>query len=315
MGIGHLTRMLALAAALKSGSAAIRMLIQGDRIERNDLSGFDHSFINLEVDLLDAVVETCDRFEPDVVVFDLHPELVPSDFVVRSAEMRERHIRLVGIDSLLPACDSLDVTWVPSLLVGDAAVAGCDEAVFWGWDSFLISKRLPAKEWVPGKRVLVLTGGSDVTGQHSMLPSLLDAQLPDGSEIWWVQGPFAPAPKLPAAPRLEWVTQEAPVGLDELIVGSDYAITVFGVTLFELLQYGTPSVVFSPYRDREFPELGPVADAGAAVVADDADAAVAELVALMADDDRARVYSQMALDRMSVNGADRLADLIHSLSD
>ena len=108
---------------------------------------------------------------------------------------------------------------------------------------------------------------------------------------------------------------EAPTGLDELIVGSDYAITVFGVTLFELLQYGTPTVVFSPYRGREFPELDSVAAAGVAVVADDADAAVAALVALMADDDRARVYSQKALNRMSVNGADRLAELIHSLSE
>ncbi len=315
LGIGHLTRMLALAAALESGSAAIRLLIQGDRIERDDLSDFDHSYIDLEVDLLDAVIETCDRFEQDVVVFDLHPELVPSDFADRSAELRERHIRLVGIDSLLPACDSLDLTWVPSLLVGDAEIAGCGELVYWGWDSFLISKRLQARKWVPGKRVLVLTGGSDVTGQHGSLPALLDAQLPVGSEIWWVQGPFAPAPALPAEPRLEWVIHEAPAGLDELIVGADYAITVFGVTLFELLQYGTPTVVFSPYQDREFPELGSVAAAGAAVVADDADVAVAELVALMADDDRARTCSQKALDRMSVNGADRLAELIHSLSE
>jgi hypothetical protein len=307
--------MLALAAALERGAGEIRLLIQGDRIERGDLSGFDHSFVDLDVELFDAVIETCDRFEPGVVVFDLHPKLLPSDFTARAGELRERSIHLVGVDSLLPACDSLDLTWVPSLLVGDAEVAGCESAVYWGWDSLLISKRLSAPEWTPGDRVLVLTGGSDVTGQHSTLPSLLDAQLPDGSQIGWVQGPFALEPALPAEPRLEWVIHETPAGLDELIVGADYAITVFGVTLFELLQYGTPTVVFSPYQDREFPELGSVAAAGAAVVADDADAAVAELVALMADDDRARAHSQKALDRMSVNGADRLAELIHSLSE
>jgi len=315
LGIGHLTRMLALATALESGSAEIRLLIQGDRVGRNDLSGLAHSFIDIEVDLFGGVIETCDRFEPDVVVFDLHPKLLPPDFADRSIELRERDIHLVGVDSLLPLCDSLDLTWVPSLMVGDAEIAGCEEAVYWGWDSFLISKRLSAKEWAPGTRVLVLTGGSDVTRQHGTLPALLDAQLPDRSEIWWVQGPFAPAPELPAEPRLEWVIHEAPAGLDELIVGADYAITVFGVTLFELLQYGTPTVVFSPYQDREFPELGSVTAAGAAVVADDADVAVAELVALMADDDRARAYSQKALDRMSVNGADRLAELIQSLTE
>jgi len=314
LGIGHLTRMLALATALESGSAEIRLLIQGDRLERNDLSGLAHSFIDLEVDLFGGVIETCDRLEPDVVVFDLHPKLLPPDFADRSVELRGRDIHLVGVDSLLPLCDSLDLTWVPSLLVGDVGIAGCDAPVYWGWDSFLISKRLPAEEWASGDRVLVLTGGSDVTGQHRTLPSLLDANLPAGSQIWWVQGPFAPAPALPVEPRLEWVIHEAPAGLDELIVGSDYAITVFGVTLFELLQYGTPTIAFSPYRDREFPELDAVAAAGVAVVADGADGAVAELAALMADDDRARVYSQRALDRMSVNGADRLAGLIQSLS-
>ena len=316
LGLGHLTRMLALAAALeRDARPEVRLLIQGDRIERADLSGFDHSFIDLDADLFDAVTEVCDRFEQSVVVFDLHPKLLPSDFADRSAGLRKRHVRLVGVDSLLPVCDSLDLTWIPSLLVGDAEVAGCDRTVYWGWDSFLISKRLSAEEWAPGAKVLVLTGGSDVARQRDTLPVLLDARLPDGSEIWWVQGPFASAPVLPAEPRLEWVIHQAPAGLDELIVGSDYAITVFGVTLFELLQYGIPTIVFSPYQDRAFPELDSVAAAGVAVVAHDADDAVGELVALMADDDRARVYAQKALDRMSVNGADRLAGLIQSLSE
>ncbi len=317
LGIGHLTRMLAVAYALGriEASTEVRFLILGDRIERQDLAGFDHLFLDLETDLFGAVVEACGQFEPTAVVFDLHPKLLPVDFASRSAEVRTRGIRLVGVDSLLPYCDSLDLTWVPSLLVDDAELAGCSGTVHSGWDSFLIARRLPVEEWSPGNRVLVLTGGSDVTDQAVTLPALLDARLPNGSEVCWVRGPFASAPVLPEERRLEWIVQEAPSGLDELIVESDYAITVFGVTLFELLQYGLPTVVFSPYEDRVFPELDLVAAAGAGAVGDGADAAVTELGALMADDGRARRHSQAALDRMADNGADRLARLIHSLSE
>lgn len=315
LGIGHLTRMLALAAALGPEPADRRLLIQGDRIERDDLARFGHSFVDFETDLFDAVLEMCDQFRPAVVVLDLHPKLLPVDFAVRSAELGARGIRLVGVDGLLPFCDSLDLTWVPSLLVDDAELAGCKGTVHFGWHSFLTIRRVPAQEWSPGTRVLVLTGGSDVTDQHTTLPSLLDAELPDRSEVWWVRGPFAGAPVLPAEPRLDWVVHEAPSGLDELIVRSDYAITVFGVTLFELLQYGIPTVVFSPYDNREFPELDSVSAAGVAAVTADAATAVVELTALMADDDRARMYSRRALERMTVNGADRLAGLIHSLSE
>ena len=316
LGVGHLGRLLALAVALGGTErTSQRFLIQGERVVRDDLSGFDHSFIDLETNLLDAVIADCDEFGPGVVVFDLHPKLLPAGFVAHSAELRSRGIRVVGVDSLLQFCDSLDITWVPSLFVNGAELSRCAGTVHWGWDSFLISKRLATGEWSPGARVLVLTGGSDVTNQHATLPRLLDDRLPDRTRVGWVSGPFAGAPDLPKEPRLDWTVHEAPSGLDELISESDYAITVFGVTLFELLQYGIPTVVFSPYEDRELPELASVAAAEVAVVADGPDTAVAELGSLMSDDDRARMYSRAALERMADNGADRLAGLIHSLSE
>ena len=316
IGIGHLGRMLSLAGALsETKPTEVRFLIQGEPIERDDLAEFEHSFVGLNTDLLDAVMRTSDEFAPSVVVFDLHPGQLPDDFPTRSAELREAGIRLVGVDSLLGECDSLDLTWVPSLLVEASAVAGCAGTVHSGWDSFLITRRLPVEEWSPGSRVLVLTGGSDVTDQNTTLPTLLDQQLPDRSQVSWVRGPFAGAPVLPEDPRHEWMVHEAPVGLDELIKTTDYAITVFGVTLFELLQYGVPTVVFSPYDDRQVPELEPVAAAGAAVVAGDASTAVGALASLMVDDDRAAEMSNAAGDRMRVNGAERLAGLIHSLGE
>jgi spore coat polysaccharide biosynthesis predicted glycosyltransferase SpsG len=315
LGIGHLTRSLAVAEALKqAGSCEVRLLIQGEPLDRADLSDVECEFISVDESLLDRVDAVSTAFDPTVVVFDLHPKLIPSDFDARATDIGERGTHLIGVDSLLGHCRSLDVTWVPSLLVDAADLADCDGNVQWGWDSLLIGGRRPLRTWSYGDRVLVLSGGSDVTHQNVTLPELLDRALPEHARIDWVQGPFADPPVLPPEPRHNWTIHEAPSGLNDVIETADYGLTVFGVTLFELLRCGLPSVAFSPYDDRKFPELDVVAGAGAAVVAPDASQAVRELAALMMDPHRAQEMSATALELMQVNGAERLADLIHSLA-
>jgi len=310
LGIGHLTRMLALGEALERRDGPPRLLLAGEPVGRSDLTRFDHSVVSLEDDLL-AQVDTVAN-SGDVLVFDLHPKLIPSDFTRRAEEWRARGHRVVGIDAMLSVCASLDVTWVPSLLVPTEATAACADIIEFGWDSFLIK---PGPDGPGSDRVLVLTGGSDVTGQAATLPSLIDSALPDGTEVWWVQGPFADAPVVPARPRLRWMVQQAPEGLEGLITQCGYALTIFGVTLFELLQAGMPTVVFSPYEDREFPELEIVSDEDVAIVAESVPAAVLELAELVGDGHRAAELSATARSRMAVNGADRLAGLIHSLGE
>jgi hypothetical protein len=315
LGIGHLTRMLALHdALLQVPDSVVKLLIVGERLERSDLAVVDHEFVGLGSDLLDSVDAAITASDSGVVVVDIHPRLIPDGFATRAAAWRDRGVRVVGVDALLPLCDSLDVTWVPSLLVPTEATAPCSDVVHFGWDSFIIKPPLPRASEM-ARRVLVLTGGSDVTHQHETLPALIDSALPDDAEVWWVKGPFAGAPEIPDGARLQWTVHEAPSGLEHLLAECDYALTVFGVTFFELLQSGVPTVVFSPYEDREFPELEVVADADVAIVAGSAPEAVLELAELSLDPDRAAELAAAGAARMAVNGADRLARLVHSLSE
>lgn len=314
LGIGHLTRMLALADALeRTGMDRVELLVQGERLVRSDLDHFPRTFIGLEADLAAAVLSCAEDLAPGVVVFDLHPRLVPDGTDDLLGSLAAGGLRLVAVDGLFDVCDRLDIAWIPSFAADPAVLEACTGEIHHGWDSYLIRKRLPGKEWRAGSSVLVLTGGSDVTGQARTLPTLLEASLPPGTEIHWVRGPFAPAPVLPPSPRLAWSLHQAPEGLDELAVDSGYALTVFGVTLFELLQYGVPTVVYSPYTDMVQPELELLGGEDVAVVADTADSAVTELARLMGDAERAEALSRAALDRLRVGGADRLAGLIHSL--
>jgi hypothetical protein len=155
--------------------------------------------------------------------------------------------------------------------------------------------------------VLVLTGGSDAAGLGRLLPRLLDEALPQWATVCWVQGPYASPPTLPIAPRLCWSVVQSPQGLGELLAASGHVLTVYGVSLFESLQCGRPTVVFSPYGGKDDRELTALAAEDVAVVADGMDAAAAALTRLMDDAGRSQRLAAAARARMAVDGAAALA--------
>ena len=96
---------------------------------------------------------------------------------------------------------------------------------------------------------LVLTGGSDISILRKTLPTHLDQTLHANSEVHWVKGPLSDNPILPEKRKLKWIFHDSPQQLDELIVDSNYVLTVFGVSFFEVLQYGIPTVVCNHQND------------------------------------------------------------------
>ena len=316
IGLGHLTRLLALAQAIKKvSSIQIELLIFGDLIERDELSNFNITFLSLSDEFESSVKQTIEALNPAVVVFDLCPKLLPDNLIVLFTWLKNNDTKLVSIDSLIDFCHVLDLVWVPSFYFDFKDVPACVGKIKSGWDSFLIQKRLPSQVWQKGMRVLVLTGGSDVTNLGSTLPNQLDALLNDQVEVNWVRGPYAKAPLLPDNTRLKWNIHNAPNQLDELIVQSNYVLTVFGVSFFEVLQYGIPTVVFSPYDDKDNEELIALAEEQVAVVEKNSDTAVPALKNLMQNTDLAKSISQKALSKLSVNGAHLLAESVLSIAE
>jgi len=312
IGLGHLSRLLSLAQALrKDGKIQPEFLIFGDHIEKDELASFNTNFLPLSNDFVTSVKNHVEAHESDVVVFDLFPK---KDFVIGLRDLftllSERNIRMIGVDSLLEHCDLLDLIWIPSFYFDISKYENCRCTLKSGWDSFLIQKRLPSRVWKKGLHVLVLTGGGDVTHLGNTLPAQLDALLNEQSEIHWVRGPYAEAPSLPDKPRLNWNIHNAPTQLDELIVQSDYVLTVFGVSFFEVLQYGIPTVVFSPYDNKDDHELIALAEEGVAVVAENSDTAILNLIKLMENEDLAKACSDKALEKLSVNGAQQLSEAV-----
>jgi spore coat polysaccharide biosynthesis predicted glycosyltransferase SpsG len=314
IGIGHLSRLLALADTLRKDNNVIpEFLIFGDFIKKDELANFNVHAFSLVDDFVATIENILEINNYDVLIFDLYSKHNIDNLGELFIHLKQRNIRLIGIDSLIEYCNILDLIWIPSFNFDCGRYTDCTSVLKSGWDSFLIQKRLQHKDWTPGVKVLILTGGSDVANLGETLPAQLDELLDKNIELHWVKGPFSSEPNLPKKCRLNWIIHNAPEQLDELIVQSDYAMTVFGVSFFEVLQYGIPTVVFSPYGDKDNDELDALSEEGVAMAVNNSKLAIEGLIEIMNNDELAKEYSMNALKKMSVNGAKNLSKEIYSL--
>jgi UDP-N-acetylglucosamine:LPS N-acetylglucosamine transferase len=106
---------------------------------------------------------------------------------------------------------------------------------------------------------------------------------------------------------LDWQLIEAPDGLDAHMATCSFALTVFGVSLLELLKYGVPTVVFSPYGNANDTELEVLRSTGACCVARSAGEAVSALAELMANESLARSYRTASMRLLASAGPQHLA--------
>ena len=124
---------------------------------------------------------------------------------------------------------------------------------------------------------------------------------------------LAQNPLLPTDPHITIHNHQAPDCLDNVMQICNYAVTVFGVSFFELLHYGIPTVVFSPYNGKDNPELDAIAEAGVAIVAEDEVDAVGKLVDLMNNESYSRKISKNALELLNPPGTIRLCSEVSGL--
>ncbi|MDI1231810.1 MAG: hypothetical protein PSU93_11735 [Methylobacter sp.] len=314
LGLGHLMRSLVVARALQHElDANVTFLIQGDPVQHADLAGFSHQFLGADKNLSEAILKQAQYIDARVVVLDLHPNLIPANVDIFLKAIRLDGRKIIGVDSLAGHRDNLDLVFVPSFRFSPSDDLTGSAPILFGWDCFLLNVKYPANEWKSGRRVLALAGGSDATGLGATWPTLLNEALPDNTELDWVTGPYAQQPVLPAFQKILILNHQSPSGLDNLMMAANYAVTVYGVSFFELLYYGVPTVVFSPYGNKDDAELAEIAAEGVALVAKDEVEAVAKLKELMSDEKLAATLSQQARQRLSILGGHKIAQAITAL--
>lgn len=311
LGLGHLTRCLVVAQELKATlGAKVNFLIQGDFLERGDLSEFHHRFISRSEDLLSHVsAET----PLELLILDLHPACIPNRLESRLLEFKKSNTKIVSIDGLLAYRELLDLIFVPSFQVNDSLKGSRDASVVYGWDCYLIPELERKHLWAPGNKVLVLTGGSDATNLGKAWPSVLNEMLPSETEVHWVRGPFSKQPVLPSSSSVQFIVHDAPAALGPLMQSVNYAVTVFGVSFFELLHHGVPTVTFSPYGGKDELELQQIKALGIALVAADEREATGRLVELMLNAEQAREISSRTYRTLKTSGSKRFVSEVKAL--
>ena len=314
IGVGHLSRLLALANILEKDKILIpEFLIFGNLIKKKELDKFKVYNFSLKNNFVDVVSKFVGNNKFNLLIFDINQNHKIRKLRELFTALKNQKMPLVSIDSLIDFCDLLDLIWVPSFNFDSAKYYKCKSILKSGWDTYLIQKRLDHKKWSPGSKVLILTGGSDIANLGKNLPKQLDKILKDNSELHWVRGPFAKKPNIPKKPRLKWIIHDEPQQLDELIIQSNYVISVFGVSFFEVLQYGIPTVVFSPYNKKDENDLQNLSKEKVAIVSKNSNKAIEELSQLMYDKTTAKKISINALKKMSINGTKNLSKNISLL--
>lgn len=314
VGLGHLTRSLAVARILRQAfDVSIRFLIQGEPIAHPELQQFEHDFLPIGETLAKQIEWRLEKWVPQLIIFDLFPEWLPIDMAKLLINLRAAACKIIAVDSLLSYRDHLDLIVMPSFRCPPEVVKSQGAPLIYGWDCFLLNAKACPRLWRRGSHVLVLSGGADVTGLGQRLPRLLLNILPDNAEVNWVTGPYAKQPDFPESSTLTYNNHHAPSSLDELMLDAHYAVTVYGVSFFELLYYGIPTVVFSPYGNKDDKELGLIAEENIALVARDEFDALEKLRNLMANDEMASALSIAARNKMVVANGGRLVQALNGL--
>ena len=314
IGLGHLMRSLVAARALRDCLGFhIVLIVQGTEIDSSLCSEFDHTCLSPSADLIAAITAQVKKTAIQVLLLDLFPMQVPATLAEALTVWRRGGCKVVAIDGLLALRDLLDLIFLPSFRCPPLEPSTSATPVVYGWDCLLLNVDEAPPAGPRGNQVLILTGGSDSTSLGRTWPTLLDRLLPVRSEVHWVTGPFATSPYLPDTRRLTWHEHVAPRDLRHLMSRANFAVTVFGVSFFELLHYGVATVVFSPYGLKDRSELDAISSSGLALVADDHFDATTRLLELMNNENLAMELSAQASARFSVAGTKRLCSEVEAL--
>lgn len=302
-GLGHLSRSVVMARLLQDRLGyGVRLAVLGpEEVLQEPLPADFFSDI-------DSLLETVTAVDYQVLVMDWPWQQQPFSPQVL-AQLTGRAGCSLGIDMPPEWQRHVDIVYLPACAVRHQEAYDPEKLVY-GWDSYLFHAPARRREWRDRDELLVLTGGSDPQGLADILPALLDAALPDGMRIRWVQGPFAPAPRLIDHSRLDWHIVRSPAGLEALFDRARLVVSVFGISTIEALRAGLPTVVYSPYGDRDKEQLQSLEQAGVAEVAWQTDDIADRITRLWREPELAGKRADVAWERLQRANGDRFVAVV-----
>lgn len=247
---------------------------------------------------------------------DYHKNIESNELIEFLKWAKKNDIKLISIDSLIKYRDYLDHIWLPSVYYDLTMASKPDKNcnISFGWDHFLLRKVKKSNSPHLKNKILIMSGGSDVLGLGHWLPKKIDNELKTSSKVAWVKGPYAKFPDIPKDSKLNWEVYDNPTNLDDLICNADFVLTLFGVSFFESIQYGIPTVVAPLHPNQNITEMKIINEKMAAIVVKNMENAVDALSDLIINNDLAKLISKNSSSLMKLNGCDVFIDYIFKLA-
>ena len=296
VGIGHLSRILSISKELKkTNQINSQILIFGNIKDCLELTEYSYVLKSDKSDFCKSTFELFNKNKYDALIFDLCTKIkIPKleDFLI---EFSRKRVPLIAIDCLLEYRRYFSLIWIPCFFFCSKKYRDTKCVIKSGWDSYLLQKRYKSISWRYDNKVLILTGGSDVYNLSQSLPNYIEENLETKSVITWIKGPFAKAPLITNKSNNKWVVVENPTYLDKHIVRNNFVITLYGISFFEVLQYGVPSIVIKPEDNQDSQQIAKIKSEKLSLVAEDYKDSVKLLNRLMKNKNLAKNISKILL--------------------
>ncbi|MDP5034621.1 hypothetical protein [Alishewanella sp. SMS8] len=313
IGLGHLSRISVAAQHLKPLGYEMHLLLQSDQhIPQAFPDYLTVQQIDFEQNISETILKQVTRLNCRLVIFDFHYHSTPDTFATLLKALHVQLVKTIAIDALAEYIELLTMLYTPSFQVNPTLSAWQQEKCQFGWDAFLLkvsAETLVEKTY----SLLILTGGADTTNLGKEWLITLDRLLPENLTFHWVQGPFATAPTKPENTQREIHIHRNLPNLAKLMNTVTFAVTLYGISFYELLYYGVPCVVFSPYGNKDEQELNEISKQQLALVAKNEIDATTQLQRLISSKTLSQCLAINAQKRLAGANGDKLRHCVSTL--
>jgi spore coat polysaccharide biosynthesis predicted glycosyltransferase SpsG len=288
IGLGHVKRLESAVKTLKANfniNCAKLLILTDKKIPvRIDIE-YEYKSYNYNLSLIDTP-----QTAYNLIIFDLSEKCLPNTIQDSLKIYKNKNKIIVAIECLSSYIKYIDLFYVPSFIYNNLENTELCRKLIYGWDCYLLNNSIKNKKWKPGNNVIVLTGGADVTKLGNRWPKLLDENLGGNTELKWVTGPYSENPDIPINNKINFREIRSPQNIHKIISWANYALCLFGVSFFEVIKQGIPTVVISAKNENKN-ELNEIRNKKVAIVGKSELDAVIKLKNLMSDKGLASLLS------------------------